>query len=81
MNTSNIEKKLGELKKLAQDAGLDIKNELDTLEKKVQNASDAEAVWRRVELARHPDRPYSLDYITRVFSDFTELHGDRRFCD
>jgi acetyl-CoA carboxylase carboxyl transferase subunit alpha len=35
--------------------------------------------WQRVQLSRHPRRPYSLDYIARIFSDFEELHGDRRF--
>jgi acetyl-CoA carboxylase carboxyl transferase subunit alpha len=37
--------------------------------------------WRRVQLARHPKRPHSLDYITRLFADFQELHGDRAFGD
>ena len=35
--------------------------------------------WQRVLLARHPQRPYTLDYINQLFTDFTELHGDRRF--
>jgi acetyl-CoA carboxylase carboxyl transferase subunit alpha len=37
--------------------------------------------WERVKLARHPDRPYTLDYINLIFTDFIELHGDRRFGD
>ncbi|HEY6327968.1 MAG TPA: acetyl-CoA carboxylase carboxyltransferase subunit alpha [Blastocatellia bacterium] len=37
--------------------------------------------WERVKLARHPDRPYTLDYIGYIFTDFTEIHGDRRFAD
>lgn len=37
--------------------------------------------WQRCQLARHPDRPYTLFYLNNVFSDFTELHGDRRFAD
>ncbi len=37
--------------------------------------------WQRVQIARHPRRPYALDYIERVFTDFTELHGDRNFAD
>ena len=40
-------------------------------------APDADGVWRVVELARHPDRPYALDYVTRLAPDFVELHGDR----
>src|SRR6266542_866159 len=37
--------------------------------------------WQRVQVARHPNRPYALDYVERLFGDFTELHGDRRFGD
>ena len=37
--------------------------------------------WRRVQLARHPKRPHSLDYIERIFTDFQEIHGDRGFGD
>src|SRR5258708_27256077 len=39
------------------------------------------AAWRRVQLARHPKRPHSLDYIERIFTDFQEFHGDRGFGD
>jgi acetyl-CoA carboxylase carboxyl transferase subunit alpha len=42
---------------------------------------DVRTAFDRVKLARHPDRPYSLDYIERLFEDFVELHGDRRFAD
>ena len=45
---------------------------------KMEIYSDLSA-WQRVQLSRHPKRPYSLDYIERVFTDFEELHGDRRF--
>src|SRR4051812_41798818 len=37
--------------------------------------------WRKAELARHPQRPYTLDYVEKIFSDWTELHGDRGFGD
>jgi len=50
-----------------------------------QGASDEAAQdnpsWARVKLARHPKRPHSLDYIQRLFRDFQEIHGDRRFGD
>ena len=46
-----------------------------------QNTAAAEATWAQVELARHPDRPYALDYIHAIFNDFFELHGDRLFGD
>ena len=68
---------LERLKKLAVESGLEIGEELTSVEAKVKASSKTEATWRRVELARHPDRPYSLDYIERIFDDFTELHGDR----
>ena len=44
-------------------------------------AGEAGAIWRRVQLARHPKRPHSLDYIERLIRDFQELHGDRCFAD
>jgi acetyl-CoA carboxylase carboxyl transferase subunit alpha len=48
----------------------------------VPSSAEARAdVWRRVKLARHPKRPHSLDYISRVFTDFHEIHGDRLFAD
>src|SRR5271157_5456743 len=37
--------------------------------------------WQKVQLSRHPNRPYMLDYVERIFTDFIELHGDRRFGD
>jgi acetyl-CoA carboxylase carboxyl transferase subunit alpha len=46
-----------------------------------ENTAAAEATWAQVELARHPDRPYALDYIHAIFNDFFELHGDRLFGD
>src|SRR5204862_5019980 len=50
------------------------------LEKIVAEPSDEE-IWRSVELARHPDRPYTLDYVDRILEDFVELHGDRARAD
>jgi acetyl-CoA carboxylase carboxyl transferase subunit alpha len=44
-------------------------------------AEDSRSAFDRVKLARHPERPYALDYIERLFEDFVELHGDRRFAD
>src|SRR5204863_3845171 len=45
------------------------------------NTGDSRTAFERVQLARHPDRPYTLDFIERLFEDFTEVHGDRRFAD
>jgi len=47
----------------------------------VPQATATNPAWERVKLARHPKRPHSLDYITRIFSGFSELHGDRFFAD
>jgi acetyl-CoA carboxylase carboxyl transferase subunit alpha len=44
-------------------------------------AAESNIAWQRVQLARHPKRPHSLDYIQRLFTDFQEIHGDRRFGD
>ncbi|MDR0512521.1 MAG: acetyl-CoA carboxylase carboxyl transferase subunit alpha, partial [Treponema sp.] len=81
MNTELIQEKLSELKKLLDESGLDVPEEFEAIETKVQASSKTELTWKQVELARHPDRPYSLDYINRIFDNFTELHGDRCFGD
>jgi len=78
---SSIEKKVAELRKLIEASGLDAQSEMAMLEEKVRLGSKAEKAWRQVELARHPERPYSLDYIERIFGGFIELHGDRAFAD
>jgi acetyl-CoA carboxylase carboxyl transferase subunit alpha len=77
-----FEKKLAELKTLAGDYDPEIAVMLGEMEKKVRESSDnSEQVWKKVALARHPDRPYSLDYIERIFDGFVELHGDRSYGD
>ena len=81
MSNELLQKKLLELLKLAEESGIDISEELDKLEKKIEETSRTDSAWSRVELARHPERPYALDYINRIFDDFTELHGDRCFGD
>ena len=77
----NLEEKVQELKKLAEESGIDAGEEITKLEEKIRSHSKTETVWKQVELARHPDRPYAFDYITRIFDNFTELHGDRFFAD
>lgn len=81
MHTELLESKIKELSELAGKSGLDIGDELTKISSKVRDNSRTEAVWRRVELARHPMRPYAMDYVVRIFSDFTELHGDRYYGD
>ncbi len=55
--------------------------QLESLRAGPGSAASSHDAWRRVLLARHPQRPYTLDYIEYLFSDFTELHGDRRYGD
>jgi acetyl-CoA carboxylase carboxyl transferase subunit alpha len=78
-----LEQKILEMRNYADN--LDIADEIATLEQKVDqlrmNVYSNLTRWQRVQLARHPDRPYTLDYIQMMTEDFIELHGDRRFGD
>lgn len=78
-----LEQKIEEMRKYADN--LDIADEIATLEKKVDQLRESIfsnlTRWQRVQLARHPDRPYTLDYIHQMTEDFVELHGDRLFAD
>jgi acetyl-CoA carboxylase carboxyl transferase subunit alpha len=78
-----LEQKIQEMRKY--EGNLDISGEINRLEKKVQQLRESVYTnltrWQRVQLARHPDRPYTLDYLTYMTTDFVELHGDRRFRD
>lgn len=78
-----LEQKISEMKKLSET--LDIEDEIKSLEEKVQQLQDQIysnlSRWQIVQIARHPERPYTLDYIQRMTTDFIELHGDRCFGD
>ena len=78
-----LEKKIGEMRKYSDN--LDIADEITNLERKVDQLRESIfnnlTRWQRVQLARHPDRPYSLDYINLLLEDFIEMHGDRCFRD
>jgi len=78
-----LEEKISEMKKL--EDNLDIKNEIENLENKVnllkKNIYENLTRWQRVQLARHPERPFTLDYIFLTTKNFIELHGDRHFKD
>lgn len=81
----NLEKKLQDLKELAQQEGVDFSKEISVLEKKVAQLIDETfsklSPWQKVQLSRHPNRPYTRDYVDALFPDFMELHGDRTFSD
>jgi len=82
MNQSKDEQLLKDLEILAKEKGLDIRDELQEITKKIQSSKDiVSKVWKNVELARHSDRPRTLDFIEMIFDDFVELHGDRYFGD
>ena len=78
-----LEQKIEEMRKLSD--SLDISNEISKLEKKVNELRNSVyknlTRWQIVQIARHPERPYSLDYIYLMTDNFIELHGDRSFHD
>ncbi|HCA41734.1 MAG TPA: acetyl-CoA carboxylase carboxyl transferase subunit alpha [Bacteroidetes bacterium] len=78
-----LEKKIEEMRKMSDQ--LDISNEINKLESKIndlrKNIFENLTPWQIVQLARHPERPYTLDYIFLMTENFVELHGDRRFGD
>jgi acetyl-CoA carboxylase carboxyl transferase subunit alpha len=76
---AHLRGRLGRLKNLGLLRGASISGELSRLERQLEQTAEPtdEEIWQRVELARHADRPYTLDYVERVFDDFIELHGDR----
>ncbi len=80
-----LEKKIEELTRKAESEGLDLGQEIEWLERRVETLSQEIysrlTPWQRVQLSRHPQRPYALDYVERMLTDFTELHGDRAFGD
>ncbi len=81
---AELEKKIDELKLLARE-GLDIESEVETLENHVEKMREEIfsnlTRWQTAQVARHINRPFTLDYINLMFTDFTELHGDRSFGD
>jgi acetyl-CoA carboxylase carboxyl transferase subunit alpha len=80
-----LEQQIASLTKLAHEHGLDAKTELHVLEQKLERMREDTyrnlTSMERVQLARHPKRPYTADYIGLTFTDFVELHGDRSFRD
>ena len=80
-----LERKIEELKKFSSTQKLDISSEIKKLEEKLEKVKrdvfSSLTPWQRVQIARHPKRPYTLDYIRMITTDFIELHGDRHFAD
>ncbi|OGA99748.1 MAG: acetyl-CoA carboxylase carboxyltransferase subunit alpha [Burkholderiales bacterium RIFCSPHIGHO2_12_FULL_69_20] len=82
---AELESKIEELRFVQSESAVDISEEIGRLDKKSQQlAKDIYSnlsPWQVTQIARHPQRPYTLDYVTEIFSDWQELHGDRHFAD
>ncbi len=82
---AELESKIEELRFVQDDSVLDISEEISRLQKKSQELTKAVYAkltpWQISQVARHPQRPYTLDYLKSIFTDFQELHGDRSYAD
>jgi acetyl-CoA carboxylase carboxyl transferase subunit alpha len=82
---ADLEAKIDELKFVGDDSEINISEEIERLKKKSESLTrsifSGLSAWQIAQLARHPRRPYTLDYISRCFTDFQELHGDRMYAD
>lgn len=80
-----LRKKIAELKNFTEEKDIDLTDEIQKLEARLEKLENEVygnlAPWDRVQIARHPNRPTSLDYIGHLFTDFIELHGDRYYGD
>jgi acetyl-CoA carboxylase carboxyl transferase subunit alpha len=80
-----LEKKIVEMRELSRGGAVELSREIESLERKLDKLTreiySGLSRWQRVQLARHPKRPYTLDYVERICDDFIELHGDRGFAD
>ncbi|MDD5730094.1 MAG: acetyl-CoA carboxylase carboxyltransferase subunit alpha [Candidatus Omnitrophica bacterium] len=80
-----LEKKIQELKNFISDKKIDISSEVKKLEEKLEylkkDTYSSLTAWQRIQIARHPQRPYTFDYINMMMTDFMEIHGDRAFSD
>jgi acetyl-CoA carboxylase carboxyl transferase subunit alpha len=80
-----LECKIEELKNLTETEKIDLSSEIKQLEQRLEKLKreifENLSAWQRVQVARHPKRPYTLDYINLIMKDFVELHGDRLFSD
>ena len=82
---AELEAKIEELRYVQSESAVDITDEIDQLTKKSHQLtkdiySDL-TPWQVTKISRHPERPYTLDYVNAIFTDFVELHGDRHFAD
>jgi acetyl-CoA carboxylase carboxyl transferase subunit alpha len=82
---ADLESKLKDMKDLAQESNVDVSDAVRSLEERIQQLKEDTfqnlTRWQRVQLSRHGDRPYALDYIYSITDEFIELHGDRNYGD
>src|SRR5438876_127169 len=82
---AELETKIEELRYVQSESAVDISEEIDRLGKKslqlTKDIYSSLSPWQVTLIARHPQRPYTLDYVNDIFTDFQELHGDRHFAD
>lgn len=82
---AELEAKIEELRLVGTDSALNIQDEISRLQNKSRDLTASIfrslTAWQTVQLARHPQRPYTLDYMPKIFENFEELHGDRAFMD
>lgn len=82
---AELEAKIEELRYLGDDKDINVSEEIDRLQKQSRELTESIfsdlTPWQVAQVARHPQRPYTMDYIERIFTDFQELHGDRAFAD
>ena len=82
---AELEAKIEELRYVSDDSDINISDEISKLEKRSQELTasiySSLSAWQVSQVARHPQRPYTLDYINLIFSDFHELHGERHYGD
>ena len=82
---AELETKIEELRYVQEDSALDISEEINRLQKKSHGLTKEIYAklnaWQMSQVARHPQRPYTLDYVNALFTEFQELHGDRSFAD
>ncbi len=82
---ADLETKIDELRYVQNESAVDISEEIERLDKKSQQLTkdiySSLTPWQVTQIARHPQRPYTLDYVNEIFTDFHELHGDRHFAD
>ena len=82
---AELQQKIDELRYVHEDSAVDISDEISRLAKKSQQLTreiyGKLSAWQIAQVARHPQRPYTLDYVNGMFSEFRELHGDRSFAD